>query len=577
MNRHYCRIAMMLTGLNLLIGAAALAEPLTDSPTTAPAAREEYLSAVRTFADNVLLYGRDVYGEKHTPLLIDGINIDTHEPAIWLLPEDKAKEWQMPRRWVLSNLASQQNLFRIFAVLSDMTGDPKYLKAAQDATRYMFENYQLEAGLLFWGGHAAIDLNTKQPVGEGRSNGLPGRHELKNNYPFYELMWKVNPQATHKFIDAFWAGHITNWDNLDMNRHGPYKPTPEAPWFNKYVGGPVPFEGDGLSFIHTGSDLFYSAAMLYRVSRFNQALRWGKHLAQRYADVCDPKTGLGSDNYSTEHTKRMQKQFGPEFGDRFTEATVTSIYRNRYRRSAICQLKLYEEIGPKAEEFKDWAIKDLTAYARGAYDPSDNSFWTTLIDGTKLSPADRKHDGYVKADWLEKHPAEPLNLWAYALAWKLTKKPLMWQMSQSIAAGMGLGKIGNPEGEGRKLNMQTTLADPYTVFALLELYGRSRDKAFIDLAVRIGDNLVRKEFHKGFFVTDKDHVYCKFDSVTPLALLYLHVIEKKIGVKRPMYYGSKSLFHCVYEGVGRTYDNDAIYEQLRGQATRRTMGDDGIK
>ena len=40
-----------------------------------------YLEAVRTFADNVLKYGRDTYGPKHTPLFFDGLNIHTHKPA----------------------------------------------------------------------------------------------------------------------------------------------------------------------------------------------------------------------------------------------------------------------------------------------------------------------------------------------------------------------------------------------------------------------------------------------------------------------------------------------------------------
>jgi len=34
----------------------------------------KYLDAVREFADNVLKYGRDTYGPKHTPLFIDGLN-----------------------------------------------------------------------------------------------------------------------------------------------------------------------------------------------------------------------------------------------------------------------------------------------------------------------------------------------------------------------------------------------------------------------------------------------------------------------------------------------------------------------
>ncbi len=38
-----------------------------------------YLDAVREFADNVLKYGKDTYGPKHTPLFVDGLNTHSHE------------------------------------------------------------------------------------------------------------------------------------------------------------------------------------------------------------------------------------------------------------------------------------------------------------------------------------------------------------------------------------------------------------------------------------------------------------------------------------------------------------------
>ncbi len=44
----------------------------------------KYLDTVREFADNVLKYGRDIYGPKHTPLFVDGLNIHTLEPVIWI-------------------------------------------------------------------------------------------------------------------------------------------------------------------------------------------------------------------------------------------------------------------------------------------------------------------------------------------------------------------------------------------------------------------------------------------------------------------------------------------------------------
>ena len=44
-----------------------------------PSQSSKYVEAVREFADNVLMYGRDTYGPKHTLLFADGLNIHTHE------------------------------------------------------------------------------------------------------------------------------------------------------------------------------------------------------------------------------------------------------------------------------------------------------------------------------------------------------------------------------------------------------------------------------------------------------------------------------------------------------------------
>ena len=102
----------------------------TDTP--APTDPNRYLSAVRKFADNVLKYGRDTYGPKHTPLFVDGLNIHTHEPVKWIAPNGG--------RWILSNLASQQNQFRILDGLTKVTGDHKYKQATIDAIKHAFDH-----------------------------------------------------------------------------------------------------------------------------------------------------------------------------------------------------------------------------------------------------------------------------------------------------------------------------------------------------------------------------------------------------------------------------------------------------
>ena len=111
-------------------------------------ADDRYLNAVREFADKVLECGRDVYGPKHTPLFVDGVNADTLEPVKW--------KYQ-GQEWIMSNLATQQNLFRVFDGLTRLTGDPKYHDAAVAAIRYAFANLVDDNGLLCWGGHAMYD------------------------------------------------------------------------------------------------------------------------------------------------------------------------------------------------------------------------------------------------------------------------------------------------------------------------------------------------------------------------------------------------------------------------------------
>ena len=154
----------------------------------------KYLDAVREFAVNVLKYGRDTYGPKHTPLFVDGLNIHIHEPVKWIDPDGT--------RWILSNLASQQTLMRTLDGLSEITGDPMYREAAMDAIKYAFDHVRTPSGLFYWGHMTAYDALGDTPRGN------TSRESIKLHYPYYELMWTVDPDATKKLIEALWCAHV---------------------------------------------------------------------------------------------------------------------------------------------------------------------------------------------------------------------------------------------------------------------------------------------------------------------------------------------------------------------------------
>jgi pectate lyase len=534
--------------ISLLALGSAL---LTASCASAAPAGEEFLTSVRTFADNVLAHGKDVYGPKHTPLFVDGVNVDTHEPATWLSVDDEA--------WVMSNLASQQNLLRVLVGLTNLTGDEKYKRAAIEALGYAFANLQHEDGLLDWGGHRFYDAASEKAVGEGY------RHELKSHYPFYELMWEVSPSATRRFLREFWNAHILQWDILDMNRHGAYEAPRGDLWDSEYVGGPVPFIGKGLTFMNTGSDLFYAGAWLSKLSGDREALVWGKRLARRYVEVRSPKTGIGGTQYSRIEKDRGIAQFGPEFGERLMDPTILDAGKSgsRYGTVALCQLRLGELLGDDGKEFLQWAHEDLTAYGKWAYDESDNSLWPMISDGTRLKPEDVKRDGYYSASALAKFRAGLKLFCAYAIAYRLTGDPFMWQMARGIARGNGLGEMAEKPGTPGDLAPDTSSADLYALFGLLELHRATGDATFLDTAERIAHNRLSAEFHHGFFVSSPDHLFAKFDSLTPLALLHLVATQRGTPAAVPTYYGGGGYFHCPHKGLGRTYDSQAIYARKR--------------
>ncbi|GAG07632.1 unnamed protein product, partial [marine sediment metagenome] len=205
----------------------------------------------------------------------------------------------------------------------------------------------------------------------------------------------------------------------------------------------------------------------------------------------------------------------------------------------------------------------LTARATHGYDEATKSFHAMLIDGTKLGPADVKISGYVKPERLEKRPVDSRHFLAYALAYKLTGDKLMWRMTRSIASALEFGELGVEPGRPGAVDRATSNDDPLVIFGLLELYGGTGDKAYVDLARRVADNALTARVHNGFFVPSQDHLFASFDDPVPLALLHLRAAMLEVSEKPPAFWCGRGYFHCPYDGKGRTYDVRVIYPQLR--------------
>jgi pectate lyase len=522
-----------------------------------PNQSSNYLDAIRTFADNVLKYGRDTYGPKHTPLFVDGLNIHTHEPVKWIDPDGT--------RWILSNFASQQTLLRTLDGLTEITGDPKYREAATDAIRYAFDHVRTPSGLFYWGHVTAYDALRDTPCGNKT------RESIKLHYPYYELMWKIDPGATKKLIEALWCAHVMDWSNLDFNRIGTTTADQEEPWNHEYKGGPTFFESKfgGYGFFVTASSLVQAGTALYRLSRQEQPFVWSKRLAHRYVQTRHPKTGIAN---------RLYNAVWPPFGDDLKEH-----FRNPHTR--VFPILVFEEtryiyypenvasqpwlsfiltgdaLGERGMEFTQWAIEELTACGKMSYRKEDNSFIPILTDGTNI-------EGYVCKQTNSYAPkgaiAKPLFadltfFWAYAEAYRATGNEFMWKMLRDIGLGNFFGDIGRSPTDTPELQTDTTCSDVYGLLGFLALYEKTSKPFFLKMIRRIGDNILEERFHKGFFVSSKKHIYTRFDCFESLTLLHLHAaIRSKTGFV-PKVWPSSPLFVPPYRHKQEGVDRRIIY------------------
>ncbi len=530
-----------------LVAGSGCAAQATEALPTSPGA-EAYLAAVKVYADKVIEHGRDTYGPKKTPLFVDGLNVDTLGPPIYK---------RHGRQWVMSNQASQQNLFRTLDSLTMLTGDARYRRAATEAIAYAFKNLRERHGLLWWGGHRAYDAAGEHRVSENE------QHELKYHMPYYELMWQVDKDATKRFIECFWAGHIYDWATLNMNRHGRDK-DPAGVWDHKYKGGKVPFDG-ALSFLNTGTDLIYSAGLLCHFTGDDKPLVWAKRLARRYVDVQHPKTGLGGYQYTLTKRRRVAVQF-PQYKGELNEATAISVGGSgRFDRSAVVKLYLSELLGDKGADFRTWAIHDLRAYAKYGYDSKTNLMYALHYNGTRLKPGDIKKPGYFSPRRLTPRKPGDLHLYGYAMGYRFSRDPALWEVARGIGRGLDLGDLGVEPGKECKLNLKTACSSPVVILALLDIHKAAANKAYLLLARRIADNALKGRVHNGFFVPSKNHLFTHFNDATPLALLHLYnaLRDPSAAKKLPAYVGGGAYFHCPYDGKGRTYDRNVIYSRLR--------------
>lgn len=539
------------------------------------------LQVIIDYVNKVFKTQKDPY--HGTPLFADAINVRTGELFKWKNEDDTA--------FTVSNLSTQQNFMRLLVGLSALTGDSKYKEAAVSATRYTFDHYMAKDHLLYWGGHTCVNLETQEVVGPDNKAMV---HELKNCFPYYDLMFEVDREKTSQFIEAFWNAHIYNWEDLEVGRHGQHLDKPKDYPFNHHFVEKEPHrESIGLSFLNAGNDLMYAAAKYYQHNEDEKAYEWSEYLGKQYVDARDSVTKLGAYQF----TQKVQSidpianhipdsdtnsQYGDrakrQFAHRYPNALETRMLLGGrpltiYTTNSLMQLELYLKLGEKAKKYKKWTIEAVLAFIKYMYNPEDYMVKPMMTDGTDLTGYTLEKDGYYgkKGTTLQRSKVTPNYLLAFARVYLVSKedkeisdsdRKAIWETVRSMAKGLGLGDIGEENGNKINVDLNTTNSEGITLFAILNLYKITGSGVLLDLARVVGNNIVDTCYHYGYFTLGKDYVYGEVDMVEPLAVLALEAAIRGKSEVMPEFINGKGYIEGNYklpDGTVKNIGTSKIY------------------
>lgn len=545
-----------LLALVLAAGRAAAADTTQDA--------SRLTAAVRAFADTVLKQGRDVYGQQHTPLFVDGLHAETLEPVRWK---------KGGQTWVLCNFASQQSLLRTLDGLSALTKDNHYRQAAEDATRHALRNLRSPNGALNWGGHMAWDLEGERAVGE-----YADIHEQKNHQPYYPLFWRVDPTATRQVLEAIWASHVLDWSLLDYNRHASMTKPRRPQWDHAFLENtevPYPSVANNLSFVNVTPPLLDAGVTLAVLGKDPNALMWTRRLIFRWQQARDAKTGLCGGQLSYRKEDRAFEALG-HVHPNINEAKILATYHrvNRYHDLPLAQMQAAEALLAAGgsgttigNEFIRWAVEDLKTYAARCYDATNAQFISMLTDGTPIKWQQARAGYYDSSSFAPGKPEGHL-LWGYALAYRLTKDKSLWNTTRQLAQELGLGDIGETSTAQRKLEFATPVANWRYLYALLELARTTKDRTFLKLGSRVANNLLQSQSLTGLFPR-AGHKFARTGDEIPLAILHLAAALEGKEASLPPAMLDNAYFHCEFDGAEvpqkpgveekRTYDSNVFY------------------
>ncbi|WP_437203584.1 hypothetical protein [Planctomicrobium sp. SH664] len=176
------------------------------------------LLEIVTNTSNALIdNGRDRWGPEQTAMIASVMDRKTLAPPS-KLPSGSVGVRNGDRTTPFgSNVNMQQNFFRTFYLLSQVTGDSKYTAAADAALLDFIRRAQSsETGLVGWGEHLSYDMEQDKVAAVGDQNLI---HEPKKPLIFWDYLYQHEPERMLTYATGIWKHQIQNHETGEFSRH----------------------------------------------------------------------------------------------------------------------------------------------------------------------------------------------------------------------------------------------------------------------------------------------------------------------------------------------------------------------
>lgn len=211
------------------------------SHATADPEEPDCRTLVVAYADAMIERGRDVYGERHSPLFAAALDRGTMEIGTFPDIPGVRNDDRSPSG---ANPQTDKDLYAILYRLTELTGDRRYATEADRALEYFFNNCQSpQTGLMTWGEHAFWDF---------RKEGLGGTrdiHEINGEWPYWDVSYRLAPEASWQFALGLWRHQVADHETGAFSRHAKWSehgPAPNAD-FPRYAGQMIACWADALA------------------------------------------------------------------------------------------------------------------------------------------------------------------------------------------------------------------------------------------------------------------------------------------------------------------------------------------